>query len=138
MFKKIEVPLDRRCRCFACGGEILATAKAVSARCAGCGRSVSLQDVIVRGAQRLGKVQTCGRLIVEKRGKLIASSIDAAEGVEVQGAIEAKVSTLGTVTLGPKAKWKGDCRAAGVVVQPGAVIEAGRFEIAGGEVGSCE
>lgn len=131
-FRRAPVPEEQTCRCFACGGDFVASTRAVSARCPHCGRSVALQDIVITGPRWMGTVQTCGRVIVERKGKLVASLVETGAGVAVLGAIEARVVSQGFVLLGAKGKWKGDCRAVTILMEPGAQVDGGKFEIAGG------
>lgn len=104
--------------------------------CPTCGKSVTVQDVVISGVRHLSTVRTCGRVIVEARGRLTASRIEAVEGVVVEGCLEAAVETRGPVSIGAGAVWKGDCRAGSVRIAPGARVEGGCFRVGESDWGS--
>ncbi len=101
----------------------------MSTSCPGCHKPVIVQDVVVTGLKTTGKLQTCGRVVIKTRGRVIAGLIEAQQGVEVWGALNGNVTSGGPVVIGPKARWKGDCRAPTLRVDLGARIENGFFEI---------
>ncbi len=101
----------------------------MSTSCPGCHKAVIVQDIIVTGLKTTQKLQTCGRVVVKSRGRIMAGKIEAHSGLEVQGALHADVTSGGPVVIGPKARWKGDCKAPTLEVHLGARIESGFFEV---------
>lgn len=102
----------------------------MSTSCPGCNKPVIVQDVIVKGLKTTQKLQTCGRIIIKPRGRVIAGLVEAQEGMEVLGVLTGDmVTSAGPVIIGPKARWKGNCRAPTLEVMLGARIESGFFEI---------
>jgi cytoskeletal protein CcmA (bactofilin family) len=101
----------------------------MSGSCPACSRQVNLGDVIVKDTHWGGGLRTCGRIVVLRRGRVVANEVIAVQGVEVQGVLEAKVVSGGPVRIGPRATWKGNCTAPSVKVDPGAVISGGEFDI---------
>ncbi len=101
----------------------------MSSSCPKCSKPLNVQDVVVKTAHFVRKLQTCGRVIVEAKGQLNAAHIHAQLGIEVIGSIEGNVTCGGLVSIGPKAKWKGDCRSAALVVAEGATITRGYFHV---------
>ena len=101
----------------------------MSTSCPGCNKPVIVQDVIVKGLTTTQKLQTCGRVIIKPRGRVIAGLIEAQQGMEVLGVLHGNVTSAGPVVIGPKARWKGNCRAPTLEVKLGARIESGFFEI---------
>ena len=101
----------------------------MSTSCPDCHQPVIVQDVIVTGLKTTSRLQTCGRVVVKKRGRVIAGLIEAQKGVEVLGALNGNVISGGPVVIGPKGRWRGDCRAPTLEVQLGARIENGFFQI---------
>lgn len=97
--------------------------------CPACHKTVTVDDVIVKSLQSVRKLQTCGRLVVQKRGQVKAELVEAHRGVEVEGVLEANVLSGGPVRIGAKAQWKGDCRAPSLEVEPGGTIRSGFFVI---------
>lgn len=117
----------RSVQCYHCAHRFAVGAKAISLPCPACHRHLHVDDVTVRNAHGVTRVQTCGRVLVERRGRLIARLIQAHEGLVVHGVLDGNVISGGPVVLASSARWKGDCRAPRLVVEPGAEIHGGWF-----------
>lgn len=115
--------------CYHCGRQLEVAARALTTSCPGCFKALQVADVVVKTMQAVRKIQTCGRLVVEKTGRVFAQSVEAQEGVEVDGILEASVVSRGPVRIGPKATWKGDCRAPSLRVDLGSTIVGGKFVV---------
>jgi hypothetical protein len=98
--------------------------------CPKCYKKLLVEDVVVKTAQGVTNLQTCGKIIIEKKGRVTATLVEAHKGIEVYGILESKVVSGGPVVIGDKGRWKGDCRAPSVEIAPGAKITSGYFEIA--------
>lgn len=120
---------SRVLRCYHCGHHFASSVRTVSTSCPKCSKPLSVEDVVIKTAHSVRKLQTCGRLQVAAKGLLIAPVIEAQEGVEVLGTLEGNVHSGGPVSIGPKAHWKGDCRAPSLRVELGAQIARGYFVI---------
>ncbi len=116
-------------QCYHCGHRFDVSGRAMSTSCPGCYKPVVVQDVVVKGFQTIQKLQTCGRVLIKRRGRVVAGLIEAQEGIEVQGILNGNAISAGPVVIGSKAQWKGDCRAPSLEVKLGARIESGFFEI---------
>jgi len=101
----------------------------MSTSCPDCHQPVIVQDVVVKGLKTTRKLQTCGRVVIKARGRVIAGVIEAQLGVEVLGALNGNVISGGPVIIGPKGRWRGDCCAPTLQVKLGARIESGFFQI---------
>lgn len=119
----------RSVRCYLCGHVFEIPPGAMTTSCPGCFKRVVIEDIVVKTAQGNTVLGTCGRLIVQARASVVARKITAIQGVEVLGTLESAVESDGTVRLGATAKWKGDCTARAMVVEPGATISGGFFSI---------
>jgi hypothetical protein len=97
--------------------------------CPGCHKNVNLEDVVVKTLKSVVTLQTCGRVKVEPKGRIKADLVEAHQGVEVLGSLEANVVSGGPVRIGPKALWKGDCRAPSLKLELGATVRGGYFVI---------
>ena len=76
------------------------------------------------------KVQTCGQIVVPARCRLVARLVDCGSGIHVRGCVEAAQVTSGKpVFLASTAVWRGDLTAPAVVVEAGAVISGGCFQV---------
>lgn len=95
--------------------------------CPGCSQRLRVEDVIVKTLEAVRKIQTCGRVVVHAGARVFAQSVEAQEGVEVDGVMEASVISRGPVRIGAKATWKGDCRAPSVRIEAGSTIVSGFF-----------
>lgn len=119
----------RSVRCYHCGHELEVGGKTQSTSCPACNTRVIVQDIEVTVLTPVHEIQTCGRLVVAKKGSVIASRVRALGGVFVLGHLEANVSSGGPVHIAAGARWRGDCRAPSVTIEAGARIEGGRFNV---------
>lgn len=112
----------RTVQCYHCRHRFDVGGRAQSTSCPHCHKALIVADVIVdklRGPLR--EIRTCGRVQVNKRGRLIAELIEAHGGIECLGIIEShRVVSGAAVTLGPKAQFKGDLQAPSLEIQLGA------------------
>jgi hypothetical protein len=97
--------------------------------CPKCSKPLLVEDVVIKVAHAVRKIQTCGRLVVQKKGRVIAQTVEAHGGVEVEGILEANVVSGGPVRIGAKAQWKGNCTAPSLEVELGGRINKGFFVI---------
>lgn len=123
----------RSVQCYHCLERFDVPSKAMSISCPWCYKRVTLDDLVVKDTCWTSRLQTCGRLIVQRKGSLVASLIEAREGIEVLGHVEGKLVSGGPVLIGPKARVKGDMSAPSIWVEPGAIIEGGYFQIVGAD-----
>jgi cytoskeletal protein CcmA (bactofilin family) len=124
-----KAPSLRTIQCYHCRHRFEVASKAMSIPCPKCAKALVVEDVVIKTAHNVRKIQTCGKLIVEKKGRVVAQSVEAQGGVEVEGYLEAKVQAGGHVKIGAKAQWKGDCAAPSLEVELGGRIERGYFVI---------
>ena len=120
----------RTVQCYHCAHRFEVSSSAESSSCPGCNKPVMVGDMTVKTLKPVQKVQTCGKIIVAKRGRIIADLIVAVEGIEVEGVIDAKkVISGGPVTLAKKAEWRGDLMAPSLQIADGAKVRRSYFEI---------
>jgi phage FluMu protein Com len=119
----------RTVRCYHCGHALEVGARAMTSSCPACSKALRVDDVVVKTMEAVRKIQTCGKVIVHKSGRVFAQSVEAQEGVQCDGVMEANVLSRGPVRIGPKATWKGDCRAASLHIELGAAIVSGYFVV---------
>lgn len=117
--------------CYRCGERFDVGVRAVTVRCPKCCQGLQLQDVIVLKGFNGSKAQTCGTVQVRRKARLVASTVEAGAGVQVLGSLAGNVTTAGPMHIGPYGRFKGDCKAAALIVDYGARIDGGYFEIAG-------
>lgn len=97
--------------------------------CPKCSKKLLVEDVTISNTHSVTRLQTCGRIVVKPKGRIIADLIEAHQGIEALGIVEAKVVRGGTIVIGPKAKWQGDCHTPSLTVKLGAVINSGHFVV---------
>lgn len=97
--------------------------------CPKCGKQLLVDDIVVKTTQQVRKLQTCGRIIVQPRGRVVADLVEAHEGIECRGLVRTKSYHGGPVHIGAKATWKGDCATPSLEVDSGAKIEDGYFAV---------
>jgi len=100
--------------------------------CPKCGKQLLVDDIVVKTTQQVRKLQTCGRIIVQPKGRVVADLVEAHEGIECRGLVRTKGYLGGPVLIGAKATWKGDCETPTLAIEAGATIEDGYFEVGGG------
>lgn len=122
-------PPTRRVTCYHCRKPVTISAFAISATCPACYKGLVLDDLVVRDVHWAGKLRTCGKVLVERKGRVVGRLVQAAQGVEVQGIVEATVVSGGTVIIKTAARLSGDCRAPRLIIEPGATIAGGHFHI---------
>lgn len=99
----------REVRCYLCGHRFDVSLRTMSTTCPGCNRPIKVEDVIVKTYLPVNDLQTCGKIKITKRGRVVARLIQSGGGIEVLGTLEGKVETDGDITFGPKSAWKGAC-----------------------------
>lgn len=121
--------VTRSIRCYHCGHRFGVSGKTESTQCAACNRRVVVGDIVVKSLLPVATVQTCGRIRVMRKGSVIAQTVHAGDGLEVEGSLEGDVVCGGAVTIGRHARWRGDCAAPSVSIASGARIAGGRFAV---------
>ncbi|MFG0258278.1 MAG: polymer-forming cytoskeletal protein [Phycisphaerales bacterium JB043] len=116
--------------CYHCGHHFEVSARAMTGSCPKCYGKLMIDDVVIKNTQSYKTLQTCGKLVIQARGRVIADLVTASEGIEVAGKLEAKEYRGGHVHIKHKALWKCDCRAPSVTIENGGVVAGGLFEIA--------
>ena len=119
----------RRVRCYHCGAFLEIGSRAITVSCPKCYQRVAVENVRFKGMQFGGDVRTCGEVSVNNKSQVQAKMIQASEGVDIQGAVDARLVTGETVKIASGARMKGDCNARTLRVERGAQIEGGYFRI---------
>ncbi len=123
----------RAIRCYHCRESFEVSARAMTVGCPKCGKQLLVDDIVVKTTQQVRKLQTCGRIIVQPKGRVVADLVEAHEGIECRGLVRTKGYLGGPVLIGAKATWRGDCAAPTLSVEAGAKIEDGLFAVGVGE-----
>ncbi len=119
----------RTVECYLCRHHFEVGGRAMSVSCPKCHKPVIVEDVVVKNYKPVKTIQTCGRLIIQRNGRVSAKTVEAHLGIEVTGALHANALSGGPVVIGAKAEWKGDCRAPSLSMKRGARVIGGRFHI---------
>ncbi len=121
----------RRITCYHCGRSQDVSGRTTSTVCPACSKTLTVEDIVVKSYLGVRNVETCGRLIVTKKGRVVAQQrIVAHEGIELEGKLECREALVsGPVTMGGKAEWRGDLTALSLAVAEGATIRRGYFTV---------
>lgn len=113
-------------QCYNCRHRFEVSARAQSTSCPGCNRPLYVADIEVKPGKINGpskEVRTCGKIIVHKRARMMADTIEAHGGIECHGVIDARHVIAGRpVILGSKARYKGDLQAPALIIESGAQV----------------
>jgi Polymer-forming cytoskeletal len=119
----------RTVTCYHCGAPIESTAAARSTSCPTCNKRIVLDDMLIEVATMWsGPIETCGRVIIGPAARLSTRLIAAAESIEISGIVTSRLSCKGLVSLNTGSTFKGDCQAAALEVERGAVL-SGFFQV---------
>jgi hypothetical protein len=129
---------QRHIQCYHCRHRFEIGWQARTTSCPKCSKQLLVEDVVVKTYEAVRKIQTCGKVVVTKKGRVIAQLVEAHGGVEVEGILEASVISGGTVRIHAKAHWKGDCRAPSLAVELGGIITSGYFVIPDDSLGLAD
>jgi len=116
--------------CYLCGHRFEVGRRTMSTSCPKCSRPLIIEDLEIRNYQGVINVETCGRLIVKRRGNVIATNrVVAWGGIEIQGKLQcSEALTAGLALIGSRSEWKGDLKAGSFLVKDGAKIHGGHFQ----------
>ncbi|HBJ86660.1 MAG TPA: hypothetical protein DDZ88_22945 [Verrucomicrobiales bacterium] len=106
--------------CFDCGHKFKTGRSAKSANCPACGAYISLEDVEINMTSTQS-VKTRGNVLVRKRGRLSASSVQCRD-LECHGTIEANVTCSGDAAFRTTGSIIGEIRCQRFVVEKGADV----------------
>ncbi|MFQ5807601.1 MAG: polymer-forming cytoskeletal protein [Phycisphaerae bacterium] len=95
--------------------------RALSVVCPHCNQRLVIEDVRVESFYAVREIATCGDVVVEKRGHVVASI--RAGNLIVDGKVHGDVIALGRVSISRTASVTGDIKAARLLVQNGAALE---------------
>lgn len=122
-------PVQRNVRCYHCEKCFEVSIKAMTVSCPACSRALMVEDVVIKTTHAVRKLQTCGRIVIQKRARVIADLVVGQEGIEVLGVLEAKYAKAARVHVRAKGRWQGDCEAHHVTVDLGGAVTQGNFVI---------
>ena len=95
--------------------------RAMQVTCKHCYKALKIEDIVVKAYEARRSIETCGVVVVEKKGNVVADRV-LCGGLIVRGKVKAAVSSRGTVLVGPDADLIGDVTAPALAVGAGAVL----------------
>ena len=110
----------KRVWCTHCGKPSEVARRAMSVFCAHCHQRLLLEDLVIKSYQALKSYATCGEVVVEKNGRVIASI--QSTSLTVKGAVKGKVEIRGPVEIASTGSLVGDVAAPSLVVRRGAQV----------------
>jgi hypothetical protein len=107
--------------CIHCGGHNEVGVKAMSVFCKHCSRRLVVEDFQIKGFHAARSFDTCGDVIVERRGQLAA--FVRAKNLVVRGKVKGDVEARGRVEISRTGELQGNVTAPALVVETGGMIE---------------
>jgi hypothetical protein len=122
-------PPQRTVGCLHCAAPFVVPGQAEVLTCPRCSRRVRVDDILVTGRQRDGRVETCGSIVVRRGGCYRIDGLKAGMGVLVEGEVLAGAAAAPIVVIADGAVWTGDLQTAKLELHPNATIKGGRFSV---------
>ena len=107
--------------CPHCGGVTEAARRAMSIFCPHCHQRVILEDFRIRRYHGVVEFATCGDVVVERRGFLVASV--KVDNLTVKGKVQGKVTARGSVRICKNGQLKGDVTTPLLIVESGGMLD---------------
>ena len=110
--------------CYHCGGLQEVGRRAQTVTCRKCSKPLQIADVKIKAYDARRKVQTTGSVVVEKKGQIMADSVECG-GLVVRGQVKAKngLTVRGTVLIGAESTVTGNLAAHRLAVGAGATLQ---------------
>ena len=118
-----EAPVTptRKVVCIHCGGTNEVGVKAMSVFCKACSRRLGVEDFQVKGFHASRSFDTCGDVVVEKRGQLAA--FVRARNLLIKGRVKGDVEARGRVRVTRTGEVHGNVTAPALIVENGGMID---------------
>ena len=107
--------------CLYCGKPQEVARRAMTVTCRFCSKPLQLEDLIIKNYQARRAINTCGIVVIEKKGQIISDKI-LCGGMVVRGQVKGTIVSRGPMLVGPEAEVRGDVTAPTVAVGLGAVL----------------
>ena len=115
--------------CYHCGGTAGISARAMTAVCEHCRKSLEISDVRVKGHHWGGVLLSCGRVSIGRKADVTCTLAMGSLGADVLGRFSGVLVSGGPVSIGPKAVFQGAVWAPSLLIEPGAVVGGGPFVV---------
>ncbi len=103
--------------CTHCGGVSEASVRAMSIACPHCHKRVILENYKIRSYHAVIEFSTCGDIVVERKG-IVVAPIKVAN-LTVKGKVQGPVTARGHVTISKTGQLKGDVEAPALFIEDG-------------------
>jgi len=113
--------VSRHVVCTYCAKDVEVAQRAMSVFCPHCKKRLILEDYKIDGYYAVREFFTCGDVVVEKKGHVVAPI--RATNLTVKGKVQGHVTARGQVEIKKNGWFKGELEAPVLVVENGAVFE---------------
>ena len=117
-----SMPSLKSITCSYCGGVDEVSPKAMSIFCKHCRKRLILEDYKIKSYYAVREFFTCGDVIVERKGQVVAP-IRAAT-LTVKGTVQGRANIKGAVHVAKTGVFRGELTAPSLLIEPGAVVDA--------------
>lgn len=107
--------------CTHCGGGVHVSLRAMSVFCPHCNKRLILEDFKIDSYYAVREFFTCGDVVVEKKGHVVAPI--RAGSLTVKGKVQGQAAVRGPVEIKKHGSFKGDLQAPSLVVENGAMLD---------------
>ena len=108
--------------CTSCGKECDVARRAMSIFCPHCRKRLILEDFKITSYYAVREFFTCGNIVVEKNGHVVAPI--KVGNLTVKGKVQGRVAARGEVRLTKTGSLKGEIEAASLKIDAGAYLDA--------------
>lgn len=118
--KKCE-PAVKQVVCTHCGSPTEVARRAMSVFCPHCKQRLILEDFKIRSYYAVRDFSTCGDIVVERKGHVVAPI--KVGNLIVKGKVQGQVTARGKVSIAKTGSFKGEIQAPCLDVENGAVLD---------------
>jgi cytoskeletal protein CcmA (bactofilin family) len=118
--------------CLYCAKQQEVGRRAMTITCKFCHKPLKLEDLTFKGYEARRAIDTCGIVVIEKKGQVISERL-LCGGLVARGRVKGNIISRGPVLVGPEAEIRGDVVAPTLAVGAGAVLH-GHYRIGYPEV----
>jgi len=112
----------KRVSCTHCAQNMDVAVRAMSVFCPHCNKRLILEDFKIDSYYAVREFSTCGDVVIEKKGHVVAPI--KAGNLTVKGKVQGNATVRGQVEIKKSGWFKGDLEAPCLLVEDGAVLEA--------------
>lgn len=116
-----HAPQIREIICIQCGGHNNVGVKAMSVFCKHCSQRLVVEDFQIKGFHASRSFDTCGDVVVEKRGQLAA--FVRAQNLVVKGKVKGDVEARGRIEITRTGEVQGNVTTPSLIVENGGMID---------------